>query len=129
MNKDKYGSDAYDWAYENYIKGDPRREDSFEREYRKAEMAKVIYDLRKQAHMTQERLAEIAGVEPSVIEDLEESDYSGDFFEIAQKVIDLLKRKLAYLHYKESWGKESDQRIAGMLGVDPSEVQRWREID
>jgi DNA-binding XRE family transcriptional regulator len=72
-------SDAVEWAYRRYIKGNPEREASFAEAGRQADLAQQIYDIRHKLHMTREDLAELSGLTPEAIEDLEESDYDGDW--------------------------------------------------
>jgi transcriptional regulator with XRE-family HTH domain len=52
----------------------------FDEERLKTEIAQQLYDLPTEAGFTQEQVAELVGVPASVINDIEESDYRGDFF-------------------------------------------------
>ena len=79
-------SDAVEWAYNRYIKGNPEREASFEEAGRQADLAQQIYDIRNKLHMTREDLAEFSGLTPEVIEDIEESDYDGDWDEAVASI-------------------------------------------
>ncbi|AFM26464.1 hypothetical protein [Desulfomonile tiedjei] len=74
-------SDAVEWAYNRYIKGNPERKASFEEASRQSDLAQQIYDIRNKLRMTREDLAEFSGLTPEIIEDIEESDYSGDWDE------------------------------------------------
>jgi DNA-binding protein HU-beta len=49
MEEKKLSSDAYQWAYDRYIKGDPEMEKYFEELGVKAGIARQLYHLRKQA--------------------------------------------------------------------------------
>lgn len=71
-------SDALRYLYDRYIKDDPEAIAAIEEEMLNVEVAQKVYDLRTQAGLSRAELAEHAGVDPSVIEDLEESDYDGD---------------------------------------------------
>ena len=51
-----------------------------------ADIQQAVYDLREQAGLTQEQFAERVGVEPSVIDDLEEGDYDGDSMAMLLKI-------------------------------------------
>ena len=51
-----------------------------------ADLAQQIYDTRTETHMTCEQLAEFAGLTAGTIEDLQESDYDGDWVEAIDKV-------------------------------------------
>jgi len=68
-------SDAFQWAYERYIGKDPERVASFNSELAKLEVAQRIYDIRTKLGMTKEQLAEIAGLNLSTIDQLEEAGY------------------------------------------------------
>ncbi len=86
-------SDGYQWAYERYIEDDPETDEFIEELEVKAQVAGQLYDLRQQAGLTREQLAPLAGTTASVIEDLEEADYDGDFLGMASKIA-------AALHWK-----------------------------
>jgi len=82
MDSKKIVTDAYQWSYDRYIKDDPELV-QFASEMRvKAAMAQQIYDIRHKLHMTREDLAEFSGLTPETIEDIEESDYDGDWDEV-----------------------------------------------
>ncbi|MFH1117363.1 MAG: hypothetical protein V1792_25875, partial [Pseudomonadota bacterium] len=51
-----------------------------------ADLAGKVYDIRTRLHMTREQLAEFSGLTAETIEDLEESDYDGDWDEAIRKV-------------------------------------------
>ncbi len=52
----------------------------------KANIAQAVYELRNHAGLSRKRPAEPAGLAESVIEDVEEADYEGDFLGIASKI-------------------------------------------
>jgi DNA-binding protein HU-beta len=62
------------------------REASFEEEGRHADLAQQIYDIRNKLHMTRDDLAEFSGLTPETIEDIEESDYDGDWEEAVASI-------------------------------------------
>ena len=86
MSEKSQNSDAVEWAYTRYIKGNPEREASFAEASRQSDLAQQIYDIRTKLHMTREDLAEVSGLTSETIEDLEESDYDGDWDEAIKKV-------------------------------------------
>jgi len=94
MEEKKRSSDAYQWAYDRYIKGDPEMEKYFEELGVKADIARQLYNLRIQAGLTQEQLADLVGIDPSVIDDVEEADYEGDFLALASRIANALHRKV-----------------------------------
>jgi DNA-binding protein HU-beta len=86
MTERKRSSDAAEWAYRRYIKGNPEREGSFEEAGRQADLVQQIYDIRNKLHMTREDLAEFSGLTAEAIEDIEESDYDGDWNEAIERI-------------------------------------------
>lgn len=94
MEEKKLSSDAYQWAYDRYIKGRPEMEKYFEELGVKADIARQLYDLRNQAGLTLEQLADLVGTNASVIEDIEEADYEGDFLGMASRIANALHRRL-----------------------------------
>jgi DNA-binding protein HU-beta len=86
MSSKKVVTDAYQWSYDRYVKDDAELVE-FAREMRiKAGIAQQIYDIRKKLRMTREDLAEYSGLTPEAIEDLEDSDYDGDWEEATRRV-------------------------------------------
>ena len=94
MEEKKLSSDAYQWAYDRYIKGDPEMEKYFEELGVKADVARQLYDLRNQAGLTQEQLGDLVGINASVIDDIEEADYEGDFLGMASRIANALHRRV-----------------------------------
>ncbi len=86
MSEKRRSSDAVEWAYNRYIKGHPEREASFAEATRQSDLAQQIYDIREKLRMTREDLAEFSGLTAETIEDLEESDYDGDWEEAIRKI-------------------------------------------
>lgn len=91
--------DEFQWAYNRYIGDDPVRVASFHEESVKAELARMLYDLRERAGLTREQLADALAVSRDIIEDLEEADYESEhlstIFRIAGLVGKTLKISLA----------------------------------
>ena len=58
----------------------------------KLHIAEHIYDLRYSTGQTQEEFAELVGVEPSVVDDLEEWDYEGDTLAMLAHIEKALRR-------------------------------------
>jgi len=86
MSNKKTVVDAYQWSYDRYIKDDPELVEFAKEIRKKADLAQQIYDIRTTLHMTREQLAEFSDLSPETIEDLEESDYDGDWDEAIKKV-------------------------------------------
>ncbi|MFH0825069.1 MAG: helix-turn-helix transcriptional regulator [Pseudomonadota bacterium] len=94
MKEERFSSDAFGLIYRRYIKDDPARISSFQEELTKAELASEIYDLRDQAGLSREQLASLVGTTESVIEDIEEADYEGDFLAMASRIATALHRRV-----------------------------------
>jgi DNA-binding XRE family transcriptional regulator len=92
MTEKKSNCDAAEWAYNRYIKGDPEMEAYFERLDVQSGLAQQIYDIRNRLHMTREELAEFSGLTPEAIEDLEETDYDGDWNEAVDRINHAFRR-------------------------------------
>ncbi len=86
MEKKKLSSDAHQWMYDRYIKDDPEAHTSLKEIKIQADLAGQIYGIRTRLHMTRGELAEFSSLTPEAIEDLEESDYDGDWDEAIKKV-------------------------------------------
>ncbi len=86
MSRKKIVTDAYQWSYDRYINDDPELV-KFASEMRvRAGIAQQIYDIRNKLRMTREDLAEFSGLTPENIEDLEESDYEGDWEDATSRI-------------------------------------------
>ncbi len=94
MEGKKLSSDAFGLIYKRYIQDDPDRVASFQEEQTKAEIAREIYDLRNQAGLSREQLADLVGATETIIEDVEESDYEGDFLAMASKIATALHQRI-----------------------------------
>jgi hypothetical protein len=78
--------DAYDWSYDRYIANDPELVEHFDELDAKFRIAGAIYNIREKLRMSRDELAEFSGLSPDIIEDLEESDYDGDWREAIEKI-------------------------------------------
>ena len=94
MAKREKTTDAVEILYRRYIKGDPEQEASLQAERVNAEVACLIYDLRKDAGLTQKELAELIGTTQSAISRLEDADYDGHSLSMLRRVAEALKQKL-----------------------------------
>ncbi len=86
MEEKKVRSDAREWLYNRYIKDDPEAAAFLKEVKIQADLAGRIYSIRTKLHMTREELAEFAGLTPEIIEDIEESDYGGDWDEAVLRI-------------------------------------------
>ncbi len=59
-----------------------------------AQVSLIIYDVRKQAGLTQQQLADLIGTTQSVIARLEDADYEGHSLSMLARIAAALDRKL-----------------------------------
>ena len=90
----KTTSDAVEILRGRYVKGDPERKAAVEAERANAEIARLIYTMRIEARLTQERLAELVGTTQSVISRLEDSDYEGHSLSMLCRIVEALGKKV-----------------------------------
>jgi DNA-binding XRE family transcriptional regulator len=107
----KIRSKALRSLYDRYIKDDPERVASVEREMLNAEIAQNLYDLRQEARLTQVELAEKAGVDVVAISDLEEADYQGDSLEMLRKIAAALGKKVEVKYLRSEFSDQSRRDI------------------
>ena len=81
MEEKEFSSDAHQWMYRRYIKNDPEAQAFLKNVKIQADLAGQIYSIRIKLRMTRDDLAELSGLTPGNIEDIEESDYDGDWDE------------------------------------------------
>ena len=94
MEKTKVDSKALKWVYDKYIRNDPESVELYKEYQVKADIAQQVYDLRNQAGLSQEQIAELVGVGQSVIRSLEDADYEGDFLAMLVRIASTLQRKV-----------------------------------
>ena len=87
-------SNAVEILRNRYVKDDPERKASLETERINAEIARLIYTMRKEAGLTQGRLAELVGTTQSVISRLEDSDYDGHSLSMLSRIAKALQKKM-----------------------------------
>jgi transcriptional regulator with XRE-family HTH domain len=91
--KDKI-TNAVESLHQRYIGDGPERRVSLETERVNAEVAQAIYDLRKEAGLTQKELADLIGTTQSVISRLEDADYEGHSLSMLSRIAGHLNRRL-----------------------------------
>jgi DNA-binding XRE family transcriptional regulator len=87
-------SDAVEILDRRYYQGDPERAASLEEERANAGVARVVYDLRTSAGLTQSQLAHVAGTTVTVIAQLEDADYEGHALAMLHRIADGLGRRV-----------------------------------
>jgi len=94
MKKNKKITNAVEILHRHFIKDQPDREASIQEERVNAQVAQLIYDLRKEADLSQKQLAEMIGTTQSVISRLEDSDYDGHSLSMLEKITKALHRQI-----------------------------------
>lgn len=95
MGKNKQTTNAIDILHRRYIGDDAERKASLQDERVNAEVARMIYELRQEADMTQKGLAELIGTTQSVISRLEDADYNGHSLSMLSRIAKALNRHLS----------------------------------
>jgi DNA-binding XRE family transcriptional regulator len=86
MAKKRKTSDAVKILHERYIKNDPEMAGIVQDEREKSEVAREIYNIRKNTGLTQAELAKEVGTTQSVISCLENADYNGHSLEMLRRI-------------------------------------------
>ncbi len=94
MAKRRRTTKASEILRRRYIAEDPERNASVEVERANADVAQTICELRKQAGLTQQELAEQVGTTQSVISRLEDADYAGHSLQMLNRIAKTLNRSL-----------------------------------
>ena len=94
MTKKDKTIEAVNILHRRYIKGDAERGASIQEERVHAEVARLVYDMRKYAGLTQKELGELLDTTQSVISRLENADYDGHSLSMLHRVAEALKQKL-----------------------------------
>ena len=94
MAQKKFHSVASQFLYKRYIAGDPKREEEYDEEVINAEIARKIYELRTQAGLTQQELADRVGTSKSAICRLEDADYDGHSLSMLKRIAEALDKRV-----------------------------------
>lgn len=94
MKKPNKSAKAVEILHRRYIGDSPDRRASLEVERVNAEVARTIYDLRKEAGLTQTELADLVGTTQSVISRLEDADYEGHSLSMLSRIAKSLNKRL-----------------------------------
>ena len=108
-------TDAVEIMHRRYFKGRPERLAKLEEERANAEVARKIYDLRKQAGLTQRQLAKLVGTTASVISRLEDADYQGHSLSMLRRIAAALGRRveIRFVAAKPKAAGAADARARG----------------
>ncbi len=97
MTKKEKTSDAVKILHDRYVKDDPQRKASVEAERINAQVARMVYDLRNDAGLTQKELATLVDTTQSVISRLEDVDYEGHSLSMLNRIAGALKQKMSVI--------------------------------
>ncbi len=89
-----FHSAALQYTYDRFIGNDPERVASYEQEVINIEVAKLLYDLRTKAGLSQRELARRVGTKASVICRLEDADYEGHSLSMLKRIAAALDKKV-----------------------------------
>lgn len=94
MSKREATTNAVEILQRRYVEEDPERLASVEEERLHTRVARQIYELRKEAGLTQSELAEKVGTTQSAISRLESADYEGHSLSMLGRIADALNARL-----------------------------------
>ena len=94
MAKKDRTRDAVAILHGRYVKDDPERKASLQEERVNAEVARLIYEMRTAAGLSQQQLAELIDTTQSVISRLEDADYEGRSLSMLERIATALNQKL-----------------------------------
>lgn len=94
MTRKKETTDAVEILHRRFVKDDPQRRASLQEEHVNAQVARLIFDARSQAGLTQRELAERVGTTQSVISRLEDGDYQGHSLTMLNRIAAALNQRL-----------------------------------
>ncbi len=93
---------AVEILHKRYAQADDKRLKSVETERLNAEIAKMIYEARKDAGLSQKVLADLIGNTQSVISRLEDSDYEGHSLPMLDRIARALNRRVKISFLKDA---------------------------
>ena len=94
MARTKKTTDAVSILRRRYIGDDPTKKLALEMERVNSEAARLIYDIRTSAGLSQKELAALVGTTQSVISRLEDADYEGHSLTMLNRIARALDRRL-----------------------------------
>ena len=94
VKKKKWTSDAVDILHHLYIGDDPKRLLEYEEAVADSRIARFIYDLRKEAGLSQKQLAKRVGTTAKAIDDAEMADYQGHLLAMLERIATVLGKEV-----------------------------------
>jgi transcriptional regulator with XRE-family HTH domain len=119
MAKREKMRDAVSILHGRYVKDDPERKAAIQEERVNAEVARLIYDIRTNAGLSQQQLAELIGTTQSVISRLEDSDYEGRSLSVLDRIAQALNQKLTvFMTAREPQAEEVREAFQRVVAPD-----------
>lgn len=94
MSSIKKTANAVKILHNRYVEDKPGRKASLQEERVNAQVARLIFSLRKDAGLSQKQLAEMIETTQSVISRLEDADYEGHSLSVLEKITSALNKRL-----------------------------------
>lgn len=94
MKRSAKKTNAVDILRRRYIQNNPKREMSLQEERVNAEVARMIYNARMEAGLSQKQIAAMVGTTQSVISRMEDADYSGHSLTLLTRIAKALNRRI-----------------------------------
>jgi transcriptional regulator with XRE-family HTH domain len=125
MKNNEKTANAVDILHRRYIGDDAERRQSLEAERLHVQVARTIYDLRKQAGLTQKELARLIGTTQSVISRLEDADYEGHSLSMLSRIAAALGQRLVFsVAPANQTGKETATGPEDLADLAPMEKNK-----
>jgi len=96
MEKKARKTSAVEILHRRYVGDNVERRASLQEERVNAQVAQTIYDLRKEAGLTQKELADLVGTTQSVISRLEDADYEGHSLSMLDRIAKSLNQRMVF---------------------------------
>jgi ribosome-binding protein aMBF1 (putative translation factor) len=87
---------AVETLHRRYIGDNESRKASIQAERINVQVAQKIYEVRKEAGLSQKALADLVGTTQSVISRLEDADYEGHSLSMLSRIADALGREIVF---------------------------------
>ena len=113
MGKKARTNDAVSILHQRYVKDDPGRKELLDHERSNAEIARLVYDLRIQAGLSQREL--LVRTTQSVISSLEDADYDGHSLSMLRRIAAATKQKIAVVSIADDSRRDIDKVIWRVL--------------
>jgi transcriptional regulator with XRE-family HTH domain len=128
MGKRNRTTNAVEILHRRYIGDDAERKASLQAERVNAEVAQMIYDLRREGGITQKELADLIGTTQSVISRLEDADYNGHSLSMLSRIAKALNKRLTVQMLSEDEQRQTMRYVFREV-VKGLRLKRGLEVD